>query len=379
VRFSGERLRVLRRFHNLTQRELGEAIGSSASVITGYERGNTEPKGLAMDAICSTLEVEPSYFAAKQHVDEFREHETNFRSLVKTPDRLRKRVLAHATLFGSVIQLLTSKVRLPSLKKPTMRATSPDELERAAEICRVEWGVGVDAPIHDVMHMIESAGIVVTVLDTSLSKEVDAFSRYGATNLIVLNPAKNSSTRARFDLAHEAGHGTLHQEGIPLELSVREDQANYFASALLLPKKAFGREFWAVRHTRNWDHLLDLKRRWGASVAAIVMRSYHLGLTDAAEYRRRYKQMSYQGWLRGSEPDEPEAESPKLFSLMVKRYQSETRKSTLAIANDLGWTPILFQQITGIPAAGDPDSEKQRETTPITSFEEFRLRKISAR
>jgi len=380
VRFNGDRLRVLRRFHNLTQRSLGELIGSSASAITGYERGHTEPKGIALDALCAALHVERDFFFDAKSDDEFQEHETNFRSLVDTPDRLRRKVLAHATLFGTVLDLLTTKVRLPTLKLPRIQASTLDELERAAEQCRVEWGVGIDAPIHNVTHMIEHAGIVVTVLDSEINKQVDAFSRYGATNLVVLNPAKGSATRTRFDLAHEAGHGALHQGGHPFDLSVREDQANYFASALLLPQKAFAREFWALGQSRSWEQLLGLKQRWGASVPAIVTRSFHLGLIDAAEYRRRYKYMSRVGWLRGgSEPGEPDAESPQLFSLLLRRYQAETRKSTLAIAHDLNWTPDLFRQVTGVEAKVDGlVDEKQPNGATVASFEEFRLRKMAA-
>lgn len=379
VLFNGDRLRILRRFHNLTQRGLGELVGSSASVITGYERGHTDPKGIALDALCAALQVDEGFFFMEGKVDEFQEHETNFRSLAKTPDRLRKRMLAHATLFGTVLDLLTSKIRLPRLKLPTIQATTRDELERAAERCRIEWGVGADAPIHDVMHTIESAGIVVTILDAALSKMVDAFSRFGATNLVVLNPAKGSATRARFDLAHEAAHGVLHSNGLPMELDLREEQANYFASAMLLPHKSFAREFWAGRHSRNWEHLFELKERWGASIPAIVSRSYHLGLIDAAEYRRRYKQMSQQGWLRGQEPGEPHSESPQLFSLMLRRYQSETGKSTLAIAEELNWTPDLFHQVTGLEATADTGGGgQQADVNSVASFEEYRLRKMSA-
>ena len=371
--FNGDRLRILRRFHNLTQRDLAERIGSPTTAITGYERGHREPKGIILDALCAALSVDLEYFFASQPGDEFLEHETNFRSLLGTPDRLKKQVLAHATLFGTLLGVLTTKVKLPTLRLPSIRVTTLEDIEHAAEQCRAEWGVGTDAPIHDVTLMLERAGIVVTVLDREVSKKVDAFSRYGATNLIVLNPAKGSTTRTRMDLAHEAAHGVLHQHGLPIEFGVREDQAKYFASALLLPQRAFASEFCALAK-RDWQSLIELKRRWGASVAAIVMRSYHLGLIDAAEYRRRYKEMSREGWLRG-EPAEPNAESPQLFALALQRYQTETGKSTRAIADDLGWSPDLFRRVTGVDAVdvGPQGTEPDNET--VTSFEAYRLRK----
>jgi Zn-dependent peptidase ImmA (M78 family)/transcriptional regulator with XRE-family HTH domain len=366
---------VLRRFHDLSQRELADRIGSPMTAITGYERGRKEPKGIVLDALCAALLVEGGYFFAERNDDEFHEDETNFRSLKATPDRLRKQALAHGTLFAAVLGVLATKARLPTLVLPKFQASTLDDIETAAERCRIEWGVGIDAPIQSVTLMLEHAGIVVTVLNREISKKVDAFSRYGTTNIIVLNPAKGSATRMRMDLSHEAGHGALHQHGLPSDLSVRGDQAKYFARALLLPRRAFAREFCAIRY-RDWPDFLELKRRWGVSVAAIVIRSYHLGLIDAAEYRRRYKEMSRGGWLRG-EPEEPEAESPQLFSLALHRYQKETGKSTRAIAGDLQGSPELFKRVTGIEAVNINDVADGANEASVSPFEAFRLKKLA--
>lgn len=362
----------MRRFHNLTQRDLADRIGSPPTAITAYERGHKEPKGIILDALCVTLSVTPDFFFAEVIDDEFLEHQTNFRSLADTSDRLKKQVLAHSTLFGTLLGLLMTKAKLPTLNIPRFHARTFDDIELASQQCRVAWGVGTDAPIHNVTLMLEHAGIVVTVLDRDVSRKVDAFSRFGPTNIIVLNPAKGSTSRARMDLGHEVGHGVLHQNGLPVEFSVKEDQAKYFASALLLPQRAFAREFYSLRN-RDWSSLLDLKQRWGASVAAIVYRAFRLGLMDAAEYRRRYKEMSREGWLRG-EPREPNAEAPQLFSLALARYQAETAKSTRDIADDLQWTPELFKQVTGVEAVA---ATQKNEPPEISAFEAFRLRRLA--
>jgi Zn-dependent peptidase ImmA (M78 family)/transcriptional regulator with XRE-family HTH domain len=370
VQFNGDRLRVLRRFHDLSQRDLGARIGSPASTITGYERGRARPKGLALDALCAALDVNPEFFFDLTKDDEFQEAETNFRSLARTPEHLRKKILAHATLFAILMDYLTREVvALPRFNIPQASATTLDDLEVAAERCRVEMGVDLDRPIKSVTHMAEHAGVLVTVLDKSVSKEVDAFSRYGATSLIVLNPAKESATRARFDVAHEIAHGVLHRSGIPVELKVKEDQADYFASALLMPRQTFAREFWAHGRHRDWPQLFELKERWGASVSAIVVRAFHLGMIDAAEYRRRCKVMSKRGWFRSPEPVEPERESPQLFNVALNRFQRETGKTTAGIAADLNWTPTLFTEVTGVPV---------RDEGAVTSFEEFRQRRMSS-
>lgn len=357
--FNGDRLRVLRRFHNLTQRELGELIGSPASTITAYEHGTREPKDVALDALCFALGVRPEFFSKLDRDDEFTNDQTNFRSLVSTPERLRRQVLAHGTLFGVLLDHLTRVIKLPDFKVPAIQARTRHDIERAAERCRAEWGVGIDTPIKDVIHMAEHAGVVVYVLDSSVSEKIDAFSRYGATNLIVLNPRKESATRTRFDCCHELGHGVLHQAHDPPTLKQREEEANSFASSLLLPQKGFGREFWGTGRARTWEHFFALKERWGGSLPALVRRAYELGLIDAADYRRRYKYMAKLGWLRGGEPGEPPMEKPRLFSLALERFQAESGKSLSDIASDLYWTPNLFQRVTLLDVVPSHDPKVQ--------------------
>jgi Zn-dependent peptidase ImmA (M78 family) len=368
VKFNGDRLRILRRFHDLSQRDLGERIGSPASTITGYERGRATPKGLALDALCAALDVAPEFFFDETEVDEFQEHETNFRSLVATPDHLRKKILSHTTLFGLLLRYLTREIVLPEFRVPAIRASTLDDIEQAAERARVELGLGPDAPVDSMINALEHAGVVVTVLDKQVSKQVDAFSRYGPTNVVVLNPAKESATRMRFDVAHELAHGVLHRGGIPMDLRPKEEQADYFASALLLPKRSFARQFWGFGRKRDWPHLFELKQQWGVSVVAITVRAYHLGLIDAAEYRSRCKLMSKRGWFRSPEPAEPQPEEPQLFRIVLRRFQQETGKSIAAIVDDLKWTASLWTEVTGIPV-------HPQEPT-ITSFEEFRQRRL---
>ena len=370
MRFNGDRMRVLRRFHDLSQRDLGEKIGSPASTITAYERGRSTPKGLALDALCAALDATPEYFFEATPLHEFNEPDANFRSLTRTPDHLRKKIVAHATFFGTVVEYLTRDViQLPTFKVPALSADTYDDIEIAAERCRVELGLGADGPIQRVTHAVEHAGVLVTILDKDVSKAVDAFSLYGPTNLIVLNPAKASATRQRMDVAHEVAHGVLHRSGIPMELRNKEDQADYFASAFLMPKRSFGREFWGLGRHRDWPQLFQLKQRWGVSVVAMIVRAYQLGLIDAAEYRSRCKLMSKRGWFRSPEPVEPEAEVPELFSIAFRRFVAETGKNAIAVAADLKWTPTFFTQVTGIPAFA--------EEPTVTSFDAFRQRKTA--
>ena len=147
-------------------------------------------------------------------------------------------------------------------------------------------------------------------------------------------------------MAHEIGHGIMHQtvRGLPLER--RELEADRFAGAFLLPRQAFESDFNASR-SADWDGLLDMKRHWRASIQAILFRAYQLHLIDAAEYRRRFRMLSGWGW-RTNEPDEPTVDTPSLFAKALDRAQQDFGKSAADIAHELAWSPQLFELVTGV-------------------------------
>ena len=84
------------------------------------------------------------------------------------------------------------------------------------------------------------------------------FCKAGDSSIIVLNVARTSTSRWIFDVAHEMGHFVLHV-GRETGSKETEAQANSFASALLLPRKTFSREFRAKSF--SWAHVFELKRR----------------------------------------------------------------------------------------------------------------------
>ncbi len=132
------------------------------------------------------------------------------------------------------------------------------------------------------MGALERAGVII-VSHLVQTTKVDAFSRPGRTTMIFLNRSIPSTSRWHFDIAHECGHLVMHH-GIPTGSPETESAANSFASAFLMPRKAFSREFTLAPF--SWSHVFDLKRRWKTSAASIVRRAYDLGLISAVEYKR---------------------------------------------------------------------------------------------
>jgi len=280
--FQGTRLRLARTFQGLTLAEVGEKIAVSRQYIQKIESSdNCSPPSEDMVAALAEIVKFPVGFFFEPSPPEVREEDCFFRKRKTTPLHIQTRAASYGMIFNLILEQLERDIELPPVNVPDVNVQAREEIERAAEKCRLLWGLYLDAPIQNVTRVLEHAGCVVTTF-AEVSNKIDAFSYFHDRPVIVHNLDKGSPSRARFDLAHELGHLVMHrnlQSGDPEQ----EDQANNFASAFLLPRVAFLREFQNDRF--EWKKILDLKKRWGVSMQAIIRRAYDLNLITAVQYR----------------------------------------------------------------------------------------------
>ncbi|WP_437631685.1 ImmA/IrrE family metallo-endopeptidase [Sorangium sp. So ce854] len=347
---STSRLRTARIFRGLSQAELGALVGVSHQFIGYIETGRKTPTPIIIEAISACLGFEPSFFFGPD-LAEFRDDECYWRKQ-STPSTAKQRALAHGTLFGLVVDYLDSVLRLPPDNVPTIASVSSrDDIERAAERCRMQWGLGIDVPILNVTRAVERAGVVVTRFSGNAAT-IDAFSRPHRRSIIVMNNDKGSAARSNFDIAHECGHLVLH-EGVAPGTPDIESQADQFASAFLMPRAGFVRDFprppKSTWNKHYWDSLFSMKSEWRVSVAAIVRRAFDLRLIDAASYHRAYKYMSASGWLRGGEPVPLQVSEPEIVPACMDTLRLHFGMSPVDVASHLSMLPETFSQVTNIP------------------------------
>jgi Zn-dependent peptidase ImmA (M78 family)/transcriptional regulator with XRE-family HTH domain len=344
--FWGDRLQVAREFKGLAQKELSEAVSASTALVSLCEAGKKTPSRDLVEAFGSVLGFEPEFFYGPVE-DVFREEQCSFRHRRSTPERTKNKIRAHATLIGVVIARLKSEFHFPDQDIPHIPASfsSDGEIELAADQCRKHWNLGLDSPIMEVGRVLEGAGVII-VSNLSDSKKVDAFSRCGPTALIVLNQSIKSCSRWHFDIAHECGHLVMHP-GIHTGSIETERAADRFASAFLMPRKAFARDF-RPGSVFSWQHIFAMKRRWRTSAAAIIRRAYDLRLLGAVEYRRAYKHMAWKGWSANGEPEEPTFQAPELLASALNSLGTKVQLTLEALRKDVHFTADTFKEVTGV-------------------------------
>lgn len=342
AQFNARALRAARARRSLSLADLGAAVGTHRTFVHHLESGLKQPTPLMAAALAEALQVEPHFFYRR--LPEVTDELCHFRRRAKTSVAVRNMVLANGAVFETIVEYIAEALDLPSITIPQLIARSPEDIENAADRCRIGWGLRVDAPISNMVRVMENFGAVVACIDEA-THAVDAFSWWGCRPIVVKSTSKESASRDRFDIAHELGHLVMHRDVVTGEPDT-EQQANRFASAFLMPRTGFVREFPRTNERFNWDALLAMKDRWKVSVQAILHRAFDLRLIDARRYRAGCIHINKVGW-RKAEPREPQVERPELVPTALERLRMRgVQPATLAMS--IGLRLDDFASITGM-------------------------------
>ena len=352
--FLVSRLDLACAYASLSLEKLGKKIGVSQQDITMVRKKTKMPTSDLVAAMGEATGFRPAFFFDRV-IQSPESVNCQFRTKQEVPVRRRKQACAYATLLAQLMSFLETCLVLPRDNLPRIDRRREKAAEYAADICRMAWGLGQDRPIHKMTRILEHAGIIIAC-PRILDEKIDAFSCLSDRGLVMLASSKAASRR-RFDLAHECGHLILHQEQ-HVGVEQAEKEANSFASAFLLPKSGFVREFPRTEHV-NWDAIFSLKSRWGVSVASIVRRARDLNLLTAVQYRRACRYIATQGWRKG-EPGEAKIEVPELLEHSISSFlEDETSPEKMLYA--LGWQEDTLVAVSGM-SSGSLNQKCKRDS-----------------
>lgn len=309
--FSPDKLRLARSASARSLADIGEMLGVTRQYAHKLEV-NGIPSRVQLTILCKELGVTQDFFFAPRRSSVELE-QCHFRSIRSSTLTIKKSIAAQVELFELLIDELDKEIAFPEAGFRTHDEPVSDvnTIEQIAERFRRDLSLGL-GPLSNVTKLVEKLGVlVVNIADAD--DRIDAFSLYNKRPLIVRNTAKHNPCRQRFDIAHELGHLVMHQ-GIETGCRHTEDQANQFASALLMPRASFAGEFPAMRGKYlNWSALSDLKLRWKVSFKALIYRAQSLNLITQEQAKSGFTFLNRKGFTRREDLDDQiEMESPRL-------------------------------------------------------------------
>jgi Zn-dependent peptidase ImmA (M78 family)/transcriptional regulator with XRE-family HTH domain len=307
-----EKIVAAREARGLTQADLAARLGVSQPTLSKLESGVvTKFQDEALARLVEQLGFTESFFVRSDRLfgtgaSELVHHRKRQSTAAKVLRRAYALMSIQSLQVNRLLQSLDIECKVPHLSLEEY--PTPEDVARAV---RAMWMVPA-GPVVNLTETIERAGAVVFLRDYD-SPRVDGFSMWapGQPPLFFLNSALPPSRR-RLTLAHELGHVVMHLAPSP----TMEDEANRFAGEFLMPERDIRPDLVAARLTL--PRLAELKQKWKASMAAVLMRASQLGTISQPDAGDLWIRLSKAGYKRMEplERDIPD-EQPTLFREML--------------------------------------------------------------
>ena len=320
----GERLHLARRASGLSLRKLAERVSVSAMMLSKYERGESVPSSSVLLELSDALGVQAEFFFRTAKVDLERvEHRNKHR--LKLPKLAETKILADVRDQLERWQELDAVMPAPWSVQFSVPHDLPDsintlnEIEMVAVLVREHWKLGMNS-IPDLMDTLEARGIKVftTRFDDPRFEGVSA---RADNNHVVVVGRMWPGDRQRFTLAHELGRLVL--DGLLADELDKEEAADRFAGAFLVPAITVFEALGARRRTLELYELYLLKKEFGLSIGAWTNRARDNGVIAKATHSA-IRRMLASKCLNKVEPGDPyPSETPRLFEQTVYRALGE--------------------------------------------------------
>ena len=317
--FNSDLLRIARHARGWSQTELSRQSGISQANLSKLENGLIGPTDDVLHSVANALQFPRSlFFEPDKMLGLPISVHPMYRKKASVGQRELERLEAELNIrLFHIRRLLKSTEFEPELRLPAMDIDEfGGDPERVAELVRRTWLVPT-GPMKDLVGWVERAGCVVVPCDfAALAVDGVTISALGLPPCIFLN-RNQPADRQRFSLGHELGHIVMHRVPSP----TMEDEANAFASALLMPARDV-RPYLSGRLTIQ--KLAALKPVWRVSMQALLYRAKAVGAITANQSQYLWRQISALGYRRNEPPElDFPAEEPTVLPEMIRVHLEE--------------------------------------------------------
>jgi Zn-dependent peptidase ImmA (M78 family)/DNA-binding XRE family transcriptional regulator len=292
-----ERFKSARLMNGFSLQEVANALGNQLSrqALHRYEKGEVIPDTETINLLGKALNVSPDYFFRNTKVEL---GEIEYRKLSKMPQKeasiIKEKTKEYLSRYLELEEILGLANKFDNPLKDIGVVTTYEQVNGAAKRLRDKWGLGSGA-IFNVVELLEDKSIKVVELD--VDEDFDGLQTYvnGNIPVVAYNLKKvNKPDRIRLTLLHELAHLLMTFGNITLKQ--KETLCYQFAGALLLPEETIKAELGAHRNKLSTLELANIKKQYGISMQAIVMRAKNCGIINE-HYTKQFffifKQMNW--------------------------------------------------------------------------------------
>lgn len=277
----GKRFKSARLKKGYSLQDLADALDNrfSRQALHRYEKGEVIPDSDKINLLSEALDVIPDYFFRTIQVEL---GEIEYRKLRKVSSKealkIEEITREYLSRYLELEEILGLRVEFENPLKDIGPVTSYKQVNDAANQLRSFWNLGNGA-IFNVVELLEDKNIKVVKLD--VDEDLDGLQTYvnGNIPVVAYNIRKtNKPDRIRFTLLHELAHLLLPFGNVTSK--EKETLCYQFAGAMLLPEQTIKAELGEHRNKLSINELGNIKKQYGISMQAIVMRARDCGIIN---------------------------------------------------------------------------------------------------
>lgn len=313
--FNHEMLVLAREARGISQLQLADTIGMSATNLSKIERADIGLANETLQKIADATSYPLQFFHQQgRTVPE----NLIYRKRQVVAQKLMTPIHAQSNILRLQIQQLENLLQVPPFENPFGQVAMLRTPNAIALALRSEWGLG-EPIIHNLAQLMESKGIVTAQFDFGTAR-IDSKSIFtdGKRPIVITNKAL-TGCRQRFSLAYELGHLCMHN-GMAVDAD-RDivHEANLFAAEFLMPENDIRAD---LEKGITIPQLAALKTKWKVSMIALLYRADDLGYLSANQKRYLLQQFNALK-IRRREPLELDIDPEQ--PLLMKRWIAEAR------------------------------------------------------
>ena len=276
-----ERFKSARLMKGFSLQDLADSLNNQLSrqALHRYEKGEVIPDAEKINMLSKVLGVSFDYFFRSTKVEL---GEIEYRKLNKIPQKeasaIREKTREYLSRYLELEEILGLANNFDNHLKNIEAVTTYQQVNKAAELLREKWGLG-NSPIFNIVELLEDKNIKVVKLD--VDEDFDGLQTFVNDNIPVISyniKKADKPDRIRFTILHELAHLLL-KFGDVTEHQ-KEILCHQFAGAILLPEEAIKVELGEHRNKLSTLELANIKKQYGISMQAIVMRAKDCGIIN---------------------------------------------------------------------------------------------------